>query len=135
MLPNLLANVNDPLVVLVSLIIMIGASNHYVEDHNPIIIIIVHIVIHHNFTNAHKTWIVTEHNRHYVKHLAELGFDSGDLLWTGYNLVKPLRFHSRNPTGLFFDVDVLSKTIWLSSWYMLHLSAGNCSIVVRLMTD
>jgi len=51
----MLANVNAPLVVLVSLMIMIDAPNHYDEDHNSVIIIIVHIVIHHNFTNAHKT--------------------------------------------------------------------------------
>ena len=48
---KMLANMNDPLglVVLVRLVIMIGASNHYDEDHNSVIIIIVHIVKCHNF--------------------------------------------------------------------------------------
>ena len=36
---------------------------------------------------------------------------------------------STHPTGLLFDVDVLSKTVWLSSQPMLHLSASNCCTI------
>ena len=68
-----------------------------------------------------------------VKHLVGLRFDSGDLLWTGCNLVKPLR----QPWIAHILRDCCLMLTSCQRQYGCHLS--QCcicqqAIVVRLMT-